>query len=121
MKGKIFATLTIFAAMLAMVGATTAPVFAAECTTTGKPAGNPCTTTTTKTEPINPGLDEKTTTTTENTCVQTKDPTKLVGASGICSGTGQTQLTKELSSECNVVAKNAHQGEGQVTGRSCAD
>jgi hypothetical protein len=99
---------------------TTVPVFAAECGT--NPPSNPCTKTTTTNDEINKGLDERTTTTSELKCVKTSDPTKLQGASGECnpSNPTQTQKSTEISSECNVVAKNAHQGEGQVTGRDCA-
>jgi hypothetical protein len=127
MKSKIIATIFVFAASLAMVCTTTAvttvPAFAQtapECNTsgTGQPGPNPCTTTTTTPgEQLNPGQQEQTTTTNLNTCVNTKG--NPVGASGLCSGTGQTQQTVPLSSECNVVASNAHGGEGQVTGRNC--
>ena len=123
MKSKIFATIAIFAATLAMVGGgtavTTVPAFAqgVDCTrTTGPPTGNPCVETSTSSQPVNPGQRADTTTTTTFSCTNTQGD--LVGSSGTCRGSGQHQNI-ETSTDCNVVAQNARQGEGQVTGRNC--
>jgi hypothetical protein len=127
MKSKIFATIAIFAATLAMLGGATTvatvPAFAqvVDCTkTTGAPTGNPCTQTTTTSAPVNPGQRADTTTTTTTfTCTSTStgDP---VGGSGTCRGNPNGQTTNiETSTDCQVVAQNAKQGQGQVTGRNC--
>jgi hypothetical protein len=123
---KTFATIAIFAATLAMVGtttlSTTVPVFAAECSV--NPPTNSCTVTGTPvTEELNAGQDEKTTTTTTKTCQESVSDTDLKGPSGDCPPPGDTtrtgfQVTTQ-SSDCDVVARKAHHGAGQVTGREC--
>jgi hypothetical protein len=115
----VAATLGIISATAVtnQVFATTAEEDLPDC-----PDGNPCKKTDTDTEELNPGLDKETTTVSEESCKNRggnfagDDGTKCPSSS---PSSGQTQSSEEISSDCDVVAKKARQGEGQTTGRQC--